>query len=50
MAEAEQREIVWTRSAREDLKKIYEFVSSLQGEVFINRIFDSRQNPSKLDL
>ena len=74
MAEAEQREVVWTRSAREDLKKIYEFVSSLQGEekayllvelvvksylivfrqigqvVFINRVFDSRQNSNKLDL
>lgn len=105
MAEAEQREVVWTKSAQADLQEIYEFTIPLQGEeqayqlvesirkkadvlyqpiigstrfvsrrypernyqklviapyllifrqigqvVFINRIFDSRQNPRKLDL
>lgn len=105
MAEPEQREVVWTKSALADLQAIYEFTIPLQGEekaynlienirqkaemlyqpvigstrfisrrypernyqkliikqyvmifrqigqvIFINRIFDSRQDPDKLDL
>ncbi len=105
MAEAEQREVVWTRAAQTDLQNIYEAAIPLSGEkeayklvesirrkadflyrpiigstrlvssqyperdyqklivkphiivfrqigqvVFVNRVFDTRQNPDKLGL
>ncbi len=44
MAESENREIIWTKSAVADLKAIYEFMIPVVGEEKAYQLIESKKN------